>query len=206
MTPQTTRFRSFAGLFFAGCLALTGLGCGAEAPEAPATDDTPPSPIAGMYEVSGVTVDIASGSKRKISGTLILAEDGSDYTATFNLATTFPGGEQELLAEVIGKGSGKIDGRTLRGEAQTQLVIAQVPGVDPNFAFIPARTTTRILSTSMATVAADGTATMEIENTPAPGQSYSPTRTTLHGRRLSAAGIGGAAEAAAARAKGAEAP
>jgi hypothetical protein len=49
---------------------------------------------------------------------------------------------------------------------------------------------TRIASNTVATVATDGTLSIEIESQPATGVEYAPTRTTLHGSRVSAAGIG----------------
>lgn len=182
--------RWMIGLCAASLLVLAcGSGESTEEPESVAPEEM--SPIAGMYEVSGVTVDKESGRKREISGKVILADDGDDYTATFNLSTTFPGGGDPIAAEVIGKGDGQISGRTLNGKAETQLVVATVPGVDPGFAFIPRTVSTRIVSTSVATVAADGSVQIEIESEPAPGEEYRPTRTTLRGRRVSAAGLGG---------------
>ena len=149
------------------------------------------APIGGRYEVKGVTVALESGHKRDIAGTVILAEEGGRYTAAFQLHTTYPGAEEALPAEVIGTGVGTIEGRTLRGTAQTQLSMATVPGVDPSFAFVPRLVSTRIASNSLTTIAADGTVTIEIENQPAAGEDYAPTRTTLRGSRISAAGIGG---------------
>jgi hypothetical protein len=175
-------------------LALWALACGSE----PAQVEEPVevAPIAGMYEVHGDTVALETGHKREIAGTVILADEGASYTATFNLTTTYPGAEEALPAEVIGKGEGSIEGRTLRGTAQTQLVMATVPGVDPGFAFVPRMVSTRIISTTTTTIAADGTVTIEIENQPAAGEeSYAPTRTTLRGSRISAAGIGGGGNA-----------
>ena len=148
-------------------------------------------PIAGMYEVTGVTVSTDTGQQRQIAGTVILAQEGNQYTATFQLKTTYPGSEAEVPAEVIGKGEGTIEGRTLTGTATTQLVISTVPGIDPAFAFIPRLVTTRIVSASTTTIQDDGTVLIEITNRPEPGVEYSPTVTTLRGRRVSAAGIGG---------------
>jgi hypothetical protein len=142
-----------------------------------------------MYEVSGVTVATQTGNKREISGKIILAEDGDAYTATYSLTTLYPVGAERLPAEVIGKGEGSIDGRRLEGTAATQLVIAMVPGVDPAFAFVPRTVTTRLVSKSVTTIAADGTVMIKIENQPAEGEQYAPTITTLHGRRISAAGV-----------------
>ena len=158
-------------------------------------------PIGGMYEVTGVTVARESGHRREIAGTVILATEGDTYTATFNLNTTYPGADQALPAEVIGKGEGAIEGRTLHGRAETQLVMATVPGIDPGFAFVPRMVSTRIASNTTATVSPDGFVSIEIENEGAPGSDYTPTRTTLHGSRVSAAGLGGADVAAERRAE-----
>jgi len=171
----------------AGLLAAVGCGSG-EQTEAPG-EPIQAVPISGRYEVRGTTVALESGHKREIAGTIILAAEENLYTATFNLVTTYPGAEEALPAEVIGKGEGTIQGRKLSGTAQTQLVMATVPGVDPGFAFIPRMVSTRIQSTTVATVAADGTVTVQIDSTSAPGESYPPTRTTLRGSRSSAAGL-----------------
>ena len=40
-----------------------------------------------MYEVAGTTIDTNTGRKREISGTVILADEGDTYTATFHLDT-----------------------------------------------------------------------------------------------------------------------
>jgi len=141
------------------------------------------APIAGRYEVAGTTIETGTGRKREISGSVILSEDGSRYTASFELDTVFEGEQGVLPAEVIGNGSGIIEGRTLRGTAETQIVISSVPGVDPGFAFIPRATTTRLVSTSVTSIATDGTVEITIENAGAAGAAYQPTRTTLRGSR-----------------------
>ncbi len=168
---------------------LFGLACGSDpdsaAPEASASN----APISGMYAVEGVTTEAGSGHQRKLAGTIILSEEGSRYTATFSLATTYPGGDQALPAEVIGKGEGSVEGRTLKGSNHTQLVVTTVPGVDPGFAFIPRMVSTRIYSTSVTQLAPDGSVEIELENTPEEGADYTPTRTVLSGRRVSAAGV-----------------
>jgi len=167
----------------AAVLAVGGCSARDESAEE-AASAAPASPIAGMYEVEGTTVEEATGNRRKISGTVILAEAGENYTATFHLSTEFPAEGGVLPAEVIGKGEGIIDGRTLRGTAATQIVITTVPGIDPAFAFIPRTTTTRIQSSSIATLGTDGSVTIEIENAAAAGERYAPTRTTLRGSRV----------------------
>lgn len=149
----------------------------------------PMTPISGIYEVTGETVTPGTGDKRSISGKIIIAEDGEHYTATFHLTTTYPGAEEALPAEVIGKGEGVVDGRSLNGTANTQLVMATVPGVDPGFAFVRRMVSARIVSESKATIAADGGVQIQIENHGADGETYTPTRTTLSGFRVSSTDV-----------------
>lgn len=181
--------RSTQAILLAALLAA--LGCGAGEQEGPPGEPIQAVPISGRYEVRGVTVDVESGHKREIAGTVILATEGDTYTATFDLNTTYPGADQALPAEVIGKGEGAIEGRTLRGRAETQLVMATVPGIDPGFAYVPRMVSTRIASNTTATVSVDGTVSIEIENEATEGSEYPPTRTTLRGSRVSSAGLGG---------------
>jgi hypothetical protein len=181
--------RNFVQL--AGSLALT-FACGTAEESAPTEAAgeavSQGAPISGMYNVSGTTTETASGHQRKLSGTIILAEEGPRYTATFNLTTTYPGGDESLPAEVIGKGEGTVEGRTLKGTSHTQLVVATVPGVDPGFAYIPRMVSTRIVSTSVTKIAPDGSVQIELSNQPEGDEDYSPTRTVLTGKRVSAAG------------------
>lgn len=145
-----------------------------------------PEPISGRYEVRGVTRPLAGpdGQERRIAGMVILKQDGDAYTATFKLDTTFPGAADPVQADVIGKGEGTIEGRTLRGTTETQLVVSTVPGVDTDFAFVPRIVGARIESTAVTEIAADGSVVIELENRPAEGETdYMPTRTRLTGRR-----------------------
>ena len=165
------------------------LACGVSEREAPSESlDGEEVPIPGMYRVQGATVDKATGEKRDIAGTVILAVEGDDYTATYHLTTAFPGtGTDPVAAEVIGKGEGRVEGRTLTGTAHTQLVVATVPGIDPNFAFIPRQVSTKLVSDSVTTIARDGTVTIQTDSRGEAGEEYSPTRTTLRGARIAAA-------------------
>jgi hypothetical protein len=148
-------------------------------------------PISGQYDVSGTTIETSTGSEREISGTVILTQDGDDYSATFHLATAFESASGAIPAEVIGSGSGSIDGRELHGTAETQLVVSTVPGIDPAFAFIPRITSVRLVSSSVASIATDGSLVIRIENEPAAGEDYTPSRTTLRGSRIGAALVAG---------------
>jgi hypothetical protein len=61
--------------------------------------------------------------------------------------------------------------------------MAAVPGVDTKFAFVPRIVGPRLVSTTVGQLAPDGTLKIEIDNEPAEGQDYAPTRTTLRGTR-----------------------
>jgi len=144
--------------------------------------------FSGHYHVKGVTVQKATGAKREIAGTIILVQQGDAYTSTFELATNFPTVNGAVKAQVIGKGEGKVEGRTARGKAETQIVLSEVPGVDPGFAMLQPTAGPRIESDSVAKLGDDGALSIEIESRAAPGEEYAATRTTLKGKRMHAAG------------------
>ncbi len=175
----------------ASILALPGCGSERGAPtdattppvEATPPDRIPPS-LSGMYRVEGTTTVKGTGIEREIKGTVILAQEGNRYTATFSLATTFPTEEGPIQADVIGKGEGRVEGTSLQGTAETQIVMASVPGIDSGFAFVPRYVGPRIVSTAKGHREKDGTLLIEIESNPAEGEDYLPTRTTLRGTRV----------------------
>ena len=168
-----------------GAVALA-VGCGPPA-EAPTSEEAAggpaPASITGRYEVTGVTIDQATGGQRPILGRMSLRVEGDRYTSHFELSTRYPG-SQAVPAEVVGTGQGTVEGDLLRGSADTTLVASSVPGVDVGFAFVPREVSTRIVSTSEARLFADGSVRIEIENAPASGAEYAPTRTILVGYRV----------------------
>ena len=172
-------------LLCAAAAAGLVLGCDSPPDVAAPPPANPPLTLAGTYQIEGVTVDVRTGAEREISGTIVLAQEAHDYTTTFSLKTTYPSADGTADADVIGSGKGTIDGNKLRGTAETQLVMATVPGVDTQFAFIPRIVGPRIVSTTVGHVADDGTLVIEIENRPAEGETYPPTRTTMTGTRIS---------------------
>ena len=180
--------RTLLGL--AGALLLA---CGQPQADDASVDAAPPSavPLTGTYQVSGTTVDKATGAERGVSGTIVMKAEGDSYTTTFSLNTTLHGAGEPQKAELIGQGEGSIDGRTLVGTAETQLIVALVPGVDAGFGMLPRVATARILNSSEAQFEADGKVRIQIESEPAPGEEYSPTKTTLRGRRVADVGLGG---------------
>ncbi len=140
--------------------------------------------IAGMYEMQGTTTEKKSGATRMISGMVIIAQEGGTYTATFDLNTSFPTPDGKTEADVIGKGTGHIRGKELDGKAETQLVLAGVPGVDTQFAFVPRLVSKRLVSTMTGRLRDDGTLVVETENEGIEGEQYAATRTVLTGRRV----------------------
>ena len=140
--------------------------------------------LSGRYRVSGETVDKATGVARGISGTISLQQEGGAYTTNFELRTVLPGSEASpAQAQVLGTGSGQIEGRKLRGTADTQILSSPVPGVDAGFVGMPRQISARIRSSSLAEIAEDGSIRIEIDNEPAEGEAYRPTRTVLKGER-----------------------
>ena len=170
--------------------AAAPLACG-DASERRSVDAAPPQPepISGLYEVTGTTVDKSTGMERNVSGMVIVDVDGDVYTTTFDLRTNLltDGGTQR--AELIGRGEGRVSGRTLDGSAQTQLIVSLVPGVDASFGMLPRHATARIVNKSHATIAPNGAVRIEIDSEAAPGSDYRPTRTTLRGKRVAADGL-----------------
>lgn len=166
--------------------ASLAIACGQEpeAPDVAAAAD--PVPISGLYDVRGVTKPMQGpGDGRRIAGTVVLKQQGDRYTATFKLDTTFPGLEDPVQADVIGNGEGTVEGRTLRGSTQTQLVVSTVPGIDTDFAYVPRIVGARIVSTAITKIEPDGSVVIELENQPADDEpDYMPTRTRLTGRRV----------------------
>lgn len=170
-------------LTFAATALLCLSGCGSEAPQNTQTD-TDPSAFAGTYRVSGRTVEKQSGQGREIEGTIVFDVGEGGYTASFELTTLFPTEGGPVEAQIVGTGAGEIQGAELHGVAETQIILAQVPGVDANFAFMPRSYGPRIRSTSVSRLNSDGSLTIDIETVGAEGETgYRGTRTSVSGHR-----------------------
>lgn len=154
------------------------------APPARAADPAAADPYSGTYDVLGTTVDTKSGDTRRIEGHVVLTKKNGHYAAAAELETDFPTQGGAMRTDVIGTGEGKPSGKGLAGSASTQLVIQTVPGVDTNFAFIPRQVGPRLVSTWIAHLDADGNLLIELTNHGAKGEAYSPTKTTLRGKRV----------------------
>jgi len=175
MSPRTCTVL----LFLAGSLA-----CGGEPEVATRPPDASPAALSGTYRIEGLTTVIGhEDQSREISGTVVMTQEGDTWAASFELETLYPGPDGPLPAQVVGIGGGTISGNALEGAAETQIVASRVPGIDSQFTLIPASFGVRIESTSVGTVNDDGSITLEIENRPAEGESYIPTRTTVRGVR-----------------------
>jgi len=146
--------------------------------------DAGADPFSGTYTVVGTTVDVQSGDTRRIEGHLVLTLKNGHYAAVSELSTDFPSHGGPVHTDVLGNGEGDRAGDLLSGTAQTQLVIQTVPGVDPNFAFIPRQVGPRLVSSWKAHLEPDGTLVVELKNEAAKGETYRPTTTTLRGKRV----------------------
>ncbi len=180
----------FREILSAAALVFLLPGCGDPPDSSPALEGEggPATEISvsGTYYVDGLTVEESSGVEREISGSVILVETEGEYTATFHLSTVFPAPGGAVRSDVIGNGQGLLEGGLLEGTAETQIVAAAIPGVDPKFAFIPRTVSTRIVSTTVGRIEDDGTLTIEIVSVPAEGETYVATRTSLRGSRIPA--------------------
>ena len=169
-------------------MAWLGSGCEpAASPGGAGSVEAAPPPAGGFvgaWEVKGLTEDLRRGDSRRIEGKLVLNESGGLYSGKSELETQFPSEGGPVDAHVLGTATGRRDGDVLKGDAETQLVVATVPGVHTDFAFVPRQVGTRIESTWTARFRQDGTLIIELENRPAQGEEYAPTRTTLYGKRL----------------------
>ena len=171
----------------ASCAALVCLAACSDAPHTlPSVSSPPPAPVDGVYRVSGTTVEVESGIGRRISGLVVLRQKGAHYSTHFELSTEFrhDGRGEGMSAEVVGQGTGKIDGSHLHGTARTQLVLATVPGVDSRFAFLPRQVGPKIVSDTVAEFRHDGTIEIAINSRPDAGHEYARTRTELVGHRV----------------------
>ena len=158
--------------------------CGEQPSVSAAPAETVPASIAGTYQVEGITAVIGSDMRREISGTVILAQEGSTYTATFDLDTDYPGPDGALPADVIGTAEGTIEGSVLAGTAKTQIVASRIPGIDPGFLLVPPSFGIRVVSTAQGEIKPDGSIEFQLENRAAEGEEYVPTRTRVTGVRI----------------------
>jgi len=166
-----------------GILVLGAAALPAAAADEGAAPEAAEAGVGGTYDVTGVTVDSKDGSSRAIYGRVVLVVEGERYKSHFELSTRFPG-STAAAARVVGTGEGRVAGEVLEGEADVHVVLAAAPGVDVGFAYIPAEMGAHILSRTRAELQQDGTLHIEIDNRPAEGEDYTPTRTTLVGYRI----------------------
>jgi hypothetical protein len=178
---MTRRGLSLTAVSALGLATALALGCGRQA--APKEE---PISLAGRYRVEGETVNKTTGERRAITGMIVLKQEGDRFTSHSELRTVLPG-SQATPAEVLGTGEGTIEGNIIKGEAHSQLLRSEVPGVDAGFVGMPRAVTARVRSTSLGTVEADGSIRVELENVGEAGAAYEPTRTTLTGKRLESA-------------------
>lgn len=171
--PRARRRLSGAWLLAAGLL-LPGV----------AASESAEDPWSGTYQMQGFTVDQRSGDTRRIEGHVVLTRKSDHWIAAAELRTEFPSHGGAVRADVIGRGDGRLQGEALVGTAQTQLVMQTVPGVDTSFGFVPREVGPRLVSDWTARWQSEGELAVEMTNRGEEGEDYSPTKTTLKGRRV----------------------
>jgi hypothetical protein len=180
--------RLAAGLLASALLLPVGpaRAQGPAAPGAPPAVGAAPAddPWSGTYEVTGLTVDQRTGDTRRLDGRIVLTRRGDVWKAAAELETEYPTHGGALRSDVIGTGEGRLEGDRLVGTASTQLVMQTAPGVDTDFAYVPRVVGPRLVSDWSARLAPDGTLLVDLSNRGEAGEEYSPTRTTLKGRRV----------------------
>ena len=173
-----------ARLFRSSLLCLASLALLALPVAADDLESAEVSPLTGTWQVEGVTVEVESGQRRRITGTVVFQEKDGSHTASFALQTRYPTPDGPLPADLIGNADVSFQGRKLTGRTETQLVMATVPGVDVDFAFVPRFVGPRIASRSHGEIGRDGSLVLEVESEALPGERYSATRTKLRGQRI----------------------
>ncbi len=158
--------------------------CGGESQVSEQATDGEPANVAGTWKVEGLTTVIGQEVSREIAGTVVLTQDGTSYSASFELETDYPSPDGTVPAQVVGTGQGRVRGSTMAGSAQTQIVASQVPGIDPGFTMVPATFGVRVRSTAVGELRRDGSIEFELENQGAEGERYVPTRTRVTGVRI----------------------
>lgn len=143
--------------------------------------------VSGTYQVDGVTVQAANGRQRAVAGTLELRVEGGRYEVSFDLATTAPDPEG-LPITVAGNGRGwVVDGgpgspRVLAGTTEEVMAIDPARAAETTEEF--ATSGLKIVSTSQAHFNDDGAVVIHLQNQASEGVGYSPSVTTLVGRRV----------------------
>ncbi len=146
-----------------------------------------PGNLEGYYRATGVTTEEASGIKRDLSGTMLVARDESgEYSLRFTFRTQLATPQGEVKADLIGTGNARPEGDRLVGRSETQAIWAAIPGIDPRFAFIPGKLGPRIQST-FEMWAGDGADSFrsEVRTVAVPGYEYAATSSQIELIRIS---------------------
>ncbi len=136
----------------------------------------------GVYEVRGVTVQSLTGRQRAIAGVLNLGVEGERYRVSFELDTTAPEVGSEASVRVRGDGRGFIVGRIFSGTTE-QWMSLKGPAAARDRP-LPPGVGLKLVSSSQASFDDAGVFQILLQNQPAPGQRYTPSITTLAGRRV----------------------
>jgi hypothetical protein len=121
--------------------------------------------IAGIYELNGETTVENSPDRFVITGKLVVRQKGNVCTTIVEAAMRRAAGTSgPASAALIGSGEMRLDGRKLKGKAELQSLVSEVPELDVAVPFAP-RTAGPILdATAEGDVLPDGSIKLEIRS------------------------------------------
>ncbi len=126
--------------------------------------DTAVKSLSGLYYVQGRAVDSETGQSRIAAGTITIQERERGWVSRFEVEMGFDREGGTVSAEVVGTGSGQVDGSMLRGSSTQQLITASVPGVSTRFSMIPRNVGAQIESETTAWIGPDGSIAIEFSD------------------------------------------
>lgn len=189
-TTRCTPRRFGATLGFGATLAAT-LGVAsllATLAVAASAEDGVQAPSDGIWEIQGTTTVTVTGDVRQAYGRVVLARARDGYATTFNLQTSVLTPEGSRKVDITGSGTGSLQAGVLQGQTESQWLMAAIPGLDPQFAFIPGRLGPRIVSTfEMRPISGSDDYQIEITSVGVAGdagQNYAPTVSTFRAQRV----------------------
>lgn len=144
--------------------------------------------IAGIYQLDGETTVEGSVDQFKITGKLLIRQDGSHcITSVEGLFQRVEGASGPAAFALIGTGEAELTGRRFFGTSQTQTLISEVPGMDVQAPYMPRKFGPKLDTIAEGEVHEDGTIVVEIKTKQLSGDGFvlpEGRKTILRARRV----------------------